>query len=47
MGSMHFAHKTAPTIQIMSAEFFKENWKRYNPAFGRGSGVKRMSPSKK
>lgn len=43
-GSMHFAHKTAPVIQIMDADFFDKEWKKYNPSFGRGSGVHKMSP---
>lgn len=43
-GAMIWSHKTAPTIQIMSEDLFNEDWKKYNPTFGRGSGVHRMSP---
>lgn len=43
-GAMTFSHKTAPTICIMTAEHYDSEWKKYNPSFGRGSGVHRMSP---
>lgn len=43
-GAMIFDHKTAPTICIMTAEHYDNIWKRYNPTFGRGSGVHKMSP---
>lgn len=44
MGAMTFEHKTAPTVCIMQADHYKKDWKKYNPAFGRGSGVHKMSP---
>ena len=42
-GSMVFDHKTAPTINIMDESAYKD-WEKYNPKFGRGSGVHKMSP---
>jgi hypothetical protein len=41
---MIWSHKTAPTIQVMDADTYKNEWEKYNPKFGRGSGVHRMSP---
>ena len=43
-GAMVFLHKTAPTIQIMDADHFDQDWSKYQPKFGMGSGVHRMSP---
>ena len=43
-GAMTFQHKTAPTICIMTADHYDNEWKKYNPSFGRGSGVHKMSP---
>jgi len=43
-GAMIYDHKTSPTICIMDAGYFDTNWKKYNPSFGRGSGVHKMSP---
>ena len=44
-GDMNYAHKTAPTLMIMSAEEHS-NYRRYVPYgkhTGRGSGTHRMS----
>lgn len=44
-GDMNYAHKTAPTIMIMSEETFSD-YRRYVPYSrysGRGSGVHAMS----
>jgi hypothetical protein len=43
-GFMSFEHKTAPTICVVSADYYDTEWKKYNPSFGRGSGVHAMSP---
>lgn len=44
-GDMNYAHKTAPTLMIMSGDMFA-NYRRYVPYgkyTGRGSGTHRMS----
>lgn len=46
-GAMTWEHKTAPVICVMSADHYNSDWKKYNPSFGRGSGVHKMSPSHK
>jgi hypothetical protein len=43
-GAMIFEHKTAPTIHIMSAETFENEWKPRTPRFGMGSAVVRAAP---
>ena len=43
-GCLNFAHKTAGTIMVMDADFFDKEWRKYQPTFGNGSGVVRMSP---
>jgi len=43
-GIMVYIHKTAPTLQVVSEEYFDNEWKKYNPKFGRGSGTHAMSP---
>lgn len=43
-GSMVFDHKTAPSINIMNEDSYTD-WKKYNPKYGRGSGVHKMSPA--
>jgi hypothetical protein len=43
-GAMIWSHKTAPTIQVMNDSVFHNEWEKYNPKFGRGSGVHKMSP---
>lgn len=43
-GAMVFSHKTAPTIQIMDADYYDREWSRYHAKFGMGSGVHKMSP---
>lgn len=42
-GAMNYSHKTAPTLMVMDNEFFHNEWKHYNPTFGRGSGVHKLS----
>lgn len=44
-GDMNYAHKTAPTLMVMSSDTFK-NYRRYVPYgkyTGRGSGTHRMT----
>lgn len=44
-GDMNYAHKTAPTLMVMSSETF-QNYRRYVPYgknTGRGSGTHKMS----
>lgn len=43
-GALNFLHKTGGSIMIMDPDFYDNEWKKYNPSFGRGSGVHRMSP---
>ena len=43
-GAMIYSHKTHPELQIMSAEYFENEWKHYTSEFGHGSGVHKMSP---
>lgn len=43
-GFMSFEHKTAPTICVVDQDYYDTEWKKYNPSFGRGSGVHAMSP---
>lgn len=45
-GRMVYFHKTAPVIEVMDEETFKENSKYY-PRTGRGSGVHAMSRTTK
>ena len=42
-GAMIWENKTAPTIQIMSAETYENVWKPMNPKYGRGSAVHKIS----
>jgi hypothetical protein len=44
-GALNFGHKTGGTIMVMTDEFYQKEWKRYNPSFGRGSGVHKLSPA--
>lgn len=44
-GAMHYGHKTAPTLIVMDGDFFNKEWKHYNPSFGRGSGVHKITKS--
>ena len=43
-GALNFLHKTGGSIMIMDPDFYDNEWKKYNPSFGRGSGVHKMSP---
>jgi hypothetical protein len=45
LGANVFYHKTAPSIQIMEPEFYKNNWMKYNSNFGRGSGLHKIMKS--
>lgn len=38
-----FLHKTAPSIQVMSNDYYENHWKRYTSDFGRGSGIHKIS----
>lgn len=43
-GFMSYEHKTAPTVCVVESDYYDNEWKKYNPSFGRGSGVHAMSP---
>lgn len=43
-GALNFLHKTGGSIMVMEADFYDKEWKKYNPSFGRGSGIHKMSP---
>lgn len=43
-GAMIWAHKTAPTIQIMDNDVYQNEWSKYQSSYGMGSGVHKMSP---
>lgn len=43
-GFMSYEHKTAPTVCVVDSDYYDNEWKKYNPSFGRGSGVHAMSP---
>jgi len=43
-GALGFNFKTGGEIMVMTEDFYNKEWKKYNPSFGRGSGVQRMSP---
>ena len=40
-----YYHKTAPELNIMPGEYYDTEWKRYNPKYGRGSGVHKFIKS--
>lgn len=42
-GANIYLHKTAPSIQVMSSEFYNKQWKRYTSDFGRGSGIHKIT----
>lgn len=39
-----YLHKTAPSIQVMSAEYYESEWKKYTSSYGQGSGLHKVSP---
>jgi len=39
-----FYCKTSPDLQVVTEDYYNTEWKKYNPSFGRGSGVHAMSP---
>ncbi len=46
-GAMYFACKTSPELCVMESDYFDSDWKKYNPKFGRGSGVHAVMRARK